>query len=181
MAVPIRVDGRTWGRLIATAPAPRSFTAAEVRFVSGIADVLATTVATGREDAVRRAMAILGSRRGRPPLPVTEVALLDEDGVIVWVNDAWEDFCRANGGDPRRTGVAMSYLACCDAADDAASAEVGAAIRAAVRGELPAPTAVVIPCDSPTQQRLFDVLVSSRLDDTGRCVGATVTLSLVQA
>ena len=40
--------------------------------------------------------------------PVAEVALLDRDGVIVTVNDAWESFCRDNGGEEGRTGVGMS-------------------------------------------------------------------------
>jgi signal transduction histidine kinase len=35
-----------------------------------------------------------------------------------------------------------------------------------------------MPCDAPGVPRRFDVLVSSRFDDQGSCVGATVTLSL---
>ena len=71
----------------------------------------------------------------------------------------------------------MSYLDICDGADDVDSIEVGASIRAALAGEPPAPVVVTIPCDAPGVPRLYDVLVSSRLDDHGVCVGATVTLS----
>ena len=74
----------------------------------------------------------------------------------------------------------MSYLDICDRADDVGSREVGASIRAALAGELPAPAVVTVPCDAPGVPRLFDVLVSSRLDDHGHCVGATVTLSQLE-
>ena len=87
--------------------------------------------------------------------------------------------CRERG-EAIRTGVGMSYLDICDRADDVGSREVGASIRAALGGELPAPAVVTVPCDAPGVPRLFDVLVSSRLDDHGRCVGATVTLSQLE-
>lgn len=109
-----------------------------------------------------------------------EVAVLDRHGVIVSVNRAWWDFGRASGADPARTGVGMSYLEACAGADDPAARKVGRAIQIAVRGDLPAPLTVRIRCDAPDQPRLFDVLVSSRLGDDGRCLGATVTLSPVE-
>jgi len=108
-----------------------------------------------------------------------ETALLDTAGVIVWVDEAWHEFCRANGGDPARAGVGRSYLALCDAAarTDRHSATVASAIRTALRGDLPAPARVEVRCDAPTRPRVFDVLVSSRRDDRGGVLGATVTLS----
>jgi anti-anti-sigma factor len=111
-----------------------------------------------------------------------EVALLDRDGTISWVNQAWQAFAAANGGDPARTGPGVSYLKVCAAAgDDPVAAEVAAAIRAALAGDLPGPLTVEVPCHRPAAERWFDVLVSSRLDDHGRCVGATVTLSLARS
>jgi hypothetical protein len=44
-------------------------------------------------------------------------------------------------------------------------------------GDLPAPAHVEVPCHAPTRSRFFDVLVSSRRDDRGAVLGATVTLS----
>jgi len=110
-----------------------------------------------------------------------EVALLDSDGVIVAVNPAWEEFARANDGDPTRAGVGSSYLGICQdaAAEDESAALVLEALTAALAGELPAPVTVPIPCDSPDQPRWFDVLVSSRFEPDGRCAGATVTLTLL--
>lgn len=115
----------------------------------------------------------------RPDDPPVETALLDADGVIVWVDEAWSAFCLANGGDPATAGIGVSYLALCDAAapTDRHSAAVAAAIRAALRGDLPAPARVEVPCHAPERPRFFDVLVSSRRDDRGDVLGATVTLS----
>ena len=120
---------------------------------------------------------------GPPPADVgVEVALLDQDGVIVSVNDAWQAFAVGNGGDPARMGPGVSYLdACAAAADDPAAAQVATAIRAALEDRLPGSLTVEVPCHSPYAERWFDVLVSTRLDDDGRSIGATVTLSLTRA
>ena len=113
---------------------------------------------------------------------LVEVALLDRSGVIVAVNDAWRAFGSAAGADPARTGVGASYLAACEAAgDDPVAGAVAEAVRAAVRGELPAALRLEVPCAPPDSTGSFDVLVSSRLDDDGSCLGATVTLSPVRA
>jgi PAS domain-containing protein len=111
-----------------------------------------------------------------------EIALLDRDGVIVAVNGAWDSFCAANGGEPERAGIGLSYLDVCAAsAGDSSADHVAEAIRTALQGDLPAPMLVEVPCHSSSLSRWFDTLVSSRLDDDGRCLGATVTLSLALA
>jgi len=127
--------------------------------------------------------------RGKPAEPDqagpdvgVEIALLDRDGVIAWVNQAWRAFAASNGGDPARVGPGVSYLQVCAAAeDDPAAGEVAAAIRAALAGDLPGPMTVVVPCHSPASERWFDLLISSRLDNQGRCMGAAVTLSLARS
>ena len=115
------------------------------------------------------------------PGPV-EVALLDLDGIIVAVNEAWEAFCTDNGGDPLSVGVGSSYLDAC-AADrhDPTSLVVAKGIRTALRGDLPAPMKVELSCHSPEMARWYDMLISSRLHSDGSCIGATVTLSLAHA
>jgi anti-anti-sigma factor len=111
-----------------------------------------------------------------------QVALLDRDGVIAWVNQAWRAFATANGSDPARTGVGVSYLqACAAAGDDPVAAEVAAAIRAALAGDLPDPLMIDVPCHSPATERWFNMLISSRFADDGRRQGATVTLSLTRS
>lgn len=111
--------------------------------------------------------------------PGVEVVLLDADGVIVEANEEWYAFSEQNGGDASRTGVGASYLLACEAATDPGTAQVAAAIRAAIAGELRGPVSVRIPCDAPDQRRSFDVFVSSRPGPSGQSIGATVTLSPV--
>ena len=112
----------------------------------------------------------------------TEIALLDRQGVIVAVNDAWQAFAVANQGDPARAGRGMSYLEVCAAAGgDPVAEEVATAIRRALAGELPGPLAVEVPCHSPDTARWFDMLISARVDDHGSPLGATVTLSLARS
>ena len=109
-----------------------------------------------------------------------EVAALDLDGVIIWVNQAWIDFCVGNGGDLNDCGVGTSYLdACARVSEDVGAAEVAAAIRAATADRLPAALRVRIQCEGPSVQRFYDVLISSRHSGNGACVGATVVLSPV--
>ena len=100
--------------------------------------------------------------------------------MIVAVNDAWRAFSAANGGDSALTGVGVSYLDVCDNAQDVTATEVARCIRSAISGELPAPRILRFPCDAPDRLRIFDLLVSSRFDDDGRPVGASVTLSPVE-
>ena len=123
---------------------------------------------------------VVSTRRPEPlratPAEV-ELAVLDADGVIVAVNGAWDRFCRTNGGDPDGAGPGRSYLAICDAAGDESSVRVAAAIRTAIAGDLPAPQQLTVPCHGPGEQRMFDVLVSSRFGDDGAIAGATVTFS----
>ena len=117
----------------------------------------------------------------KSPSADVEVALLDLDGRIVCVNEAWSRFCADNGGEAARCGVGVSYLEVCDrAGDDVMATQVADSVRSALRGELPAPLAIDVPCHSSGELRWFDVLVSSRLDDDGACMGATVTLSLAR-
>jgi LuxR family maltose regulon positive regulatory protein len=112
--------------------------------------------------------------------PDVQWALLDTCGVIVAVNEAWRTFSSENGGDSARTGIGVSYLDVCDDAHDAVATEVAASIRSAISGALPAPRVVQLPCNAPDRPRTFALMVSSRFDDSGHCVGATVTLSPVE-
>jgi PAS domain S-box-containing protein len=111
----------------------------------------------------------------------TQTVLLDRAGVIVAANQAWFDFARRRGrrgGDPARIGIGASYLDACDAlSQDPDTRHVASAIGAAVRGDLSAPLLIRVPCRTPDAGRWFDVLVSTRRDDWGDCIGAAVTLT----
>jgi anti-anti-sigma factor len=114
--------------------------------------------------------------------PGTEIALLDQHGVIVSVNPAWQAFAEANQGELSRVGPGVSYLEMCAAADDDPVAkEVAGAIMQALAGDLPGPLAIEVPCHSPDTSRWFDMVISARQDDAGGYRGATVTLSLAKS
>lgn len=113
-----------------------------------------------------------------PPFDDQITAVLDRDGVVVAVNERWQEFCRANGGDLASCGIGASYLAVCEAADDDPVARHAASmIRRALAGELVSPSTVLTPCAAPGTSGWFDMQVMSRLDDDGVCEGAVVTFS----
>ncbi len=88
-----------------------------------------------------------------------EVALIDGSGRIVAVNRAWRDFARLNGFQSEDAGVGSNYLAICDSAEGTAEPEAQAiaiGLRAVLAGQQSA-TYVEYPCDSPDEQRWFQV------------------------
>ncbi len=111
-----------------------------------------------------------------------EVAQLDQDGVIVSVNDAWDAFASMNGGDPALMGAGVSYLDVCAASvGDPVTEKVADSIRQALASDLPGPIMVEVPCHSPAEARWYDMLISTRRDAAGLAIGATVTLSLARS
>ncbi|MBF9197972.1 PAS domain S-box protein [Microvirga terrestris] len=94
------------------------------------------------------------------------VAVLDQSGTIIAVNQAWRDFGRTNSGkDVRHVGT--SYFDICDRTIgvEAACAKAAATgIRSVLAGQ-PA-FSLEYPCHSPAQKRWFQ-LRASRLDHDG--------------
>jgi signal transduction histidine kinase len=91
-----------------------------------------------------------------------EVALLDASGRIIAVNRAWRDFARLNGFQSDDAGVGTNYLAICDGAEGPAQPEASAiatGLRSVLGGRQSA-TYVEYPCDSPEEQRWFQVRAS---------------------
>jgi signal transduction histidine kinase len=86
-----------------------------------------------------------------------QIAVLDADGNIIVVNDAWTAFARANGGDDMTGGVGTNYLNVCQAARGSFSDEspaVAAGIRAVLHRERPV-FEIEYPCHSPNERRWF--------------------------
>ncbi|MCW2812041.1 MAG: domain S-box/diguanylate cyclase protein [Friedmanniella sp.] len=106
------------------------------------------------------------------------VAVLDQAGVIVAVNQVWVDFCLENGGRLDTCGPGASYLEACLDGGDAGSEAMATAILDAIRGDGLHATRLQIACHAPYQRRWFDVVVSSALAPDARTVcGATVMLA----
>jgi diguanylate cyclase (GGDEF)-like protein/PAS domain S-box-containing protein len=102
------------------------------------------------------------------------IALLDQNGVIVSVNDAWRQFADSNILNDAAYGVGLNYLAVCDDAwgPDAASAhQIAAGIRSVLTGSNER-FSVEYPCDAPAVPRWF-LLTVTPLDEH-RSRGAVV-------
>ena len=97
----------------------------------------------------------------------SQIAVLDRNGTIVAVNEAWRKFALDNsmtpGEAPANTHVGENYLDVCGAtsggksSDDAALARDG--ILSVIHGTAPI-FQFVYPCHSPTQQRWFSMAVT---------------------
>jgi len=93
----------------------------------------------------------------------SHVAVVDQDGTIIAVNEAWTKFAAANGQTGLvGTGVGANYLDVARSASGPYSEEAKAAssgIKAVLDGSLPQ-FALEFPCHSPSQQRWFLLTVS---------------------
>jgi diguanylate cyclase (GGDEF)-like protein/PAS domain S-box-containing protein len=95
------------------------------------------------------------------------IALLDADGVIVSVNEAWRRFAGANALLSAACAIGLNYLEICDRAqgDDAAVARQAAAgIRSVLCGG-PDSFSLEYPCHSPAERRWFRLLVTPLASD----------------
>ena len=94
-----------------------------------------------------------------------EIAVVDGVGTILAVNDRWQQYALDNGLQPGQaapnTGVGSNYFAVCgsgsgDCSGDASDASTG--LKAVLDGRL-ASFSLDYPCDSPTEQRWFSMVV----------------------
>ncbi len=90
-----------------------------------------------------------------------EIAVLDEHGVIVTVNAAWQNFGRDNDSPDPVDFVGANYLTACEAAiqqGDPIAYQVADGIRAVLAGSQ-AQFSIEYPCDAPHQPRWFTLTV----------------------
>lgn len=176
-ALPLVWHGRVIGATAFVFDVPMPFGELARQYLRLVADLCA--VSLGGASSEGAAPVASSETRWLIDSTDSEIALLDRDGVIVAVNEAWLEFGRRNGADPARCGVGMSYLAVCDAASgQVGAALIGAAIRAALAGA-PMAGPVSIPCHDPREDRWYEVMVSTRWcdDRPGAVEGATVVLT----
>src|SRR5690606_17483114 len=92
-----------------------------------------------------------------------QVAILDAEGNILAVNEAWRRFARQNDYADGECGLGENYLTACDAPEgEGVAAEIAGGIRRLLDGEIEQ-FAAEYPCHSPTEQRWF-VLRVTRFD-----------------
>jgi diguanylate cyclase (GGDEF)-like protein/PAS domain S-box-containing protein len=95
------------------------------------------------------------------------IALLDTQGRIVSVNEAWRRFGSADVLQGPGYGIGVNYLEICDSArgDDASEVhQVAEGIRSVLAGAVKS-FSIEYACHSPTQQRWFLLTVSPLADD----------------
>lgn len=123
----------------------------------------------GRQQAVDEQMGLLNA------MPA-HIAVLDPDGVIVTVNDAWRDFADENGLSDADYSVGRNYLDACEPAPGSDATGVGAravvaGLRAVLSGERGS-FSIEYSCDSPHEQRWF--MMQATPLSTVRQAGAVV-------
>lgn len=102
---------------------------------------------------------------------VEQIAVLDRDGIIRLVNEAWTRFASENGGDPAKSGVGQSYLAVCretEPDDDRIGDSIAAGVADVLAGRR-ATFSTEYACDSPDERRWF-VMNVGRLSNGGGVV-----------
>lgn len=90
----------------------------------------------------------------------THVAVLDENGVIVETNRAWQQFARENGMRDPVDCIGLNYLAICETgpSEDGGSRLIGRAIRKVIAGDIEE-FLTQYPCHSPTEKRWYSLRV----------------------
>ena len=112
------------------------------------------------------------------------VALIDQKGVIVSVNEGWREFGAANGYQNESMGVGSSYIDICDRAvgEDADEADsVADGIRTVLSGETDE-FALEYPCHGNGEERWFRLMVKgSEIEGVNSAVVMHVDVSAIRA
>jgi len=86
-----------------------------------------------------------------------QIAVIDAQGVIHWVNRSWKTFSEENGGEPDKVWHGTNYLSVCGSAAEGGERDGGDAlsgIEGVIAGDQPT-FYFEYPCHSPTEQRWF--------------------------
>jgi len=87
----------------------------------------------------------------------SNIAILDANGTILHVNEAWRAFARDNGADPSLVSEGVSYLETCDLAtgeDSEIARSFATGVRAVLGGDRDA-FMLEYPCHGPNEERWF--------------------------
>ncbi len=126
-SVVVHGQQRPYGVLGVDTPTRREFTEDDINFLQAIANVLATAIERAHAEETLRKSELL-SRSTINSLSA-HIAILDESGIIIDVNEAWRRFARSNTPVVGGLMEGVNYLEVCDAA--ARTAESGAEDAAA--------------------------------------------------
>jgi PAS domain S-box-containing protein len=143
LVVPIEIGGRTEGLIYVDNFSARPFTDRD--------EAVLTRLATHAAIAIRNSQLFAAEQAARARLAESErflqstldalaelVAVLDEHGTIISVNEAWRRFAAANGLAAPDGGLGLNYLAVCEAVTGEGSEqarEVAAVLREVIAGQ----------------------------------------------
>ncbi len=100
------------------------------------------------------------------------IALLDTQGCIVAVNEAWRQFCATGVAQEPGYGIGSNYVEICDSASGNGTTQgrqVAAGIRSVLSGEVKR-FALEYSCKTPALQRWFLLMISPMTDKQPRSV-----------
>jgi PAS domain S-box-containing protein len=151
------ISGREkpFGILGAYTKEQRRFTQNDVNFLRAVANVLAEAIERKRAEEDLRNSELMA--RSTIDSLSAHIAILDESGTIVGVNEAWRRFARTNSSEMQGLAEGANYLSVCDSAtgpgaEDAATFAEG--IRSVLSG-LREGFELEYPCHSPNERCWF--------------------------
>jgi PAS domain S-box-containing protein len=158
----ITSDNHVIGTLCLLNARPIEFGQHQMRVLGGFAQAVVGRLellgALGREQAARQEEARRSEDHQRTLDSLSaHIAIIDETGTIVAVNEAWRDFARANGAAAQDYAEGANYLRACDSAVGAHSDEAAPfaeGIRSVLNGER-AKFELEYPCHSPSERRWY--------------------------
>jgi len=160
LSCPLHVEGRPIGVLFFTSRRRYAYTGMHKAMFQIVADEVAAVVERGRNAEIRSADA--AARSALIDALPAHVALLDGEGNVLEVNDAWRDFGRANHYVGNDLGEGRNYLTVCDHADGSNTADARIAargIRDVLNGKIQT-FDQEYPCHGPQTERWFRLMVN---------------------
>jgi GAF domain-containing protein/nitrogen-specific signal transduction histidine kinase/ActR/RegA family two-component response regulator len=161
MVVPIRIGDRVEGLIYVDNRSSRPFTDRDEAVLVRLADHAAIAIRNSRLYAAEQTARARLAESGRFLQSTLDalgehIAVLDEGGTIIAVNEAWRRFAAANGFAAPGAGLGLNYLAVCEAAgpDAEPAQEVAAALREVIAGRREE-AVFEYPCHAPTERRWF--------------------------
>jgi PAS domain S-box-containing protein len=172
VAIPLLRDGRLAASLAVTTTHARDWQPREISLLATLAEFTWQVLERLRSEAMAREreqfnLAVLRSL-------TNHIAIIDQQGDILAVNDAWQQFAKENAAAQWTEQPGANYLAVCRQAaesGESGAAEALAGIAAVLHGTVPQ-FAIEYPCHSPQAQRWFLMEVTPLL---GRPHGAVIS------
>ncbi|MCX6912179.1 MAG: PAS domain-containing protein, partial [Verrucomicrobia bacterium] len=156
--VRLRTGDETFGLLQFNDKRRGRFTPAKLAHLEQIADHLAVALARWQAEAALQQSEVFA--KSVLNALTSHIAVVEEQGTIVAVNDAWRHFARENGGTDPAVHVGANYLAACQASFQREPDPVIEAVLQGLRAVMSGARkefSVEYPCHSPQEQRWFTV------------------------